>query len=561
MSYSMTRKRKPHNEELYKKRKIFLSVVIIVAVVLVIFLGYGVKQLTYNKVYNGVYINSVDVSGLTREELSGKIPELFDKRLSKEITLKIDSAEYTFDSLLLSPAIDVNEMTNMAFDCGRDVGLIKRFGAIRNLKKNPVDIPFLLTFNNNELQKIIDTAIAPLDVTAVPNKIDYGKDSLIITRGTAGNGVLFDEVKASIESCILNNDNIAEVDFKHIEPEEITYDYILRYTSDTPISADYTIENHRIRYKESQPGVSFSKDDLDTAIKNASGDTINVPAKITQPELTLDELNETLLAHELGKFSTDYSSSSNDRAYNIKLACEKINGYILAPNEEFSYNDVVGPRTVERGFRIANVYVGNTVQPGIGGGICQVSSTMYNAVVFADLEITARRNHTLPVSYVPMGRDATVSYGSTDFKFKNNTNMPLEIRAIAQNGINTITIVGTDEHPERTIKIESVKTGTSSPKVIIEKDAQLPEGEIKIEAEGTNGSSYVTYKVVYENGTEISRNTLAKSTYKGKDRIEIHGTKKVEVPVVPEPEIPEVPDVEVPTENNGEVDIGEAPAE
>ena len=533
MSASMTEKK-------YKKRRILLAVILCIAIALVIFLGFFIKQITYQKIYNGVYINSVDVSGLTKEELSAKIPEIFDGRLSKEITLKIDSAEILFDTLTLSPAIDVEKMADEAYSYGRQEKWFFRLGEISDLKKNPKTIPYYLTFNDGELQKTIDKTCESLDVTAVPNSIEYGDDSLIITRGKAGNGVLYNEVKKAIEDCILGDGNIAQADFKYIEPEEITYDYIKRYTSDKPIEAGYTIENHRITFTESQPGVSLSKSDLEEAVKDADGNVIKVPAKITQPKVTSEQLHSEILAHELGKYTTDYSSSSNDRAYNIKLACEKINGYVLAPGEEFSYNDVVGPRTVERGFRIANVYVGNTVQPGIGGGICQVSSTMYNSVVFADLEITARRNHTLPVSYVPLGRDATVSYGATDFKFKNNTNYPVEIKAIAEGGLNTIIILGTDEHPEREIKIVTSQTGTSSPKVIVEKDPELPEGEIKVESAGTNGSSHISYKVVYENGVEVSRKQLAKSVYAGKDRVEIHGTKKIEIP--PEPVVPETPE-------------------
>lgn len=544
MSASMTEKK-------YRNRRILLAVILCIAIALVVFSGYCIKQLTYNKIYNGVYINSVSVSGLTRDELLAKIPEIFDRRLSKTITLKIDNSEYTFDTLTLSPAIDVEKMTDLAYNYGRSKKIFLRLGEISDLKKNPKNIPFYLTFNEIELQKTIDKACATLDVTAVPNSIEYGEDSLIITRGKAGNGVLYNEVKASIEACILGDSDIAVADFKYIEPEEITYDYIMRYTTDKPIEADYTIENHRIVFTESQPGVSLSEGELEKAVKESIGDVIKVSAKITQPKTTSEKLHSEILAHELGKYTTDYSSSSADRAHNIKLACEKINGYVLAPGEEFSYNDVVGPRTVERGFRIANVYVGNTVQPGIGGGICQVSSTMYNSVVFADLEITARRNHTLPVSYVPLGRDATVSYGATDFKFKNNTNFPVEIRAIAESGLNTIIILGTDEHPEREIKIVTSQTGTSSPKVIIEKDPELPEGEIKVESKGTNGSSHISYKVVYENGVEISRTQLAKSVYAGKDRVEIHGTKKAEVtptePLVPAPHEPNpVPEQETP---------------
>ncbi len=535
MSASMTRK----NAGRYKNRRIFLAVIICITIILVILSGLLVKKLTYNKVYNGISINNISVSGLTRDELIEKIPEIFDKRLSKTVTLKIDDVEHTFDTLELSPAIDVEKMVKNAFGYGRSGSFIDRIRDINSLKKSPVDFPFLLIFDDIELQKIIDSTISTLDVTAISNKIEYGDDTLIITRGKAGNGIEFSEVRSAIEDCILNDKDVAAVDFKYIEPEEITYDYIKRYTLDKPINADYKIENHRIKYTESQPGVILLEDDLTKALKNSNSDVIKVPAKIIKPTTSSEQLKSTLLAHELGKYTTDYSSSSADRAYNIKLACEKINGYVLAPGEEFSYNDVVGPRTIEHGFRIANVYVGNTTQPGIGGGICQVSSTIYNAVVFSDLEVTSRKNHTLPVSYVPLGRDATVSYGAIDFKFKNNTNMPIQIKAIAENGLNSIIIMGTDEHPERSIKIETTQTGTSAPKVVIEKDPEMLEGEIKVDSNGTNGSSHISYKVVYENGVQVSRTQLAKSVYAGKDRVEIHGTKKVVEEIPATPDIPE----------------------
>lgn len=536
-----------------KNQKIIITAILCFAVILLSFSGYAMYQLTYDKVYKGVSVEGVDVSGLTKKELAAKIPEIFEKPLSKTITLKIGETTHTFESLSLIPALDTETMTDEAFSYGRSKKFLARLGEISSVKKEKPSVEFKLCFDNTEVQKLIDTTTKDMDITAIPNKIEFETNALVITKGKAGNGVSFDEVKAAIEDCILGDGDVAEVEFKHIEPEEVTYDYIMRYVAEKPIDATYSVENHRIRFTESKPGVSLDKKSTEKTIKDSDGNTITIPAKIKQPAVTLESLKGKILADELGTYNTDYSSSSNDRASNIKLACSKINGYVLAPGDEFSYNDVVGPRTTEHGFKVANVYVGNTVQPGIGGGICQVSSTMYNSVIFADLEITERRNHTLPVSYVPMGRDATVSYGTTDFKFKNNTNYPVEIRAIAENGINTVTILGTDEHPDREIKIITSCTGTSSPKVIINKDPELLEGEVKVESSGSNGSSYVAYKVIYENGTEVSRTQLPSSTYRGKDRVEIHGTKKPEaVPeIVPEnpasptePTTPPVPETE-----------------
>ena len=549
MASKSTRRPGAKSKKTFERKKIILAVILCFAVVLVSFSGYVAYQLTYDKVYKGVSVEGVDVSGLTQKELAAKIPEIFEKPLSKTITLKISDSSHTFESLSLIPALDVEAMTDEAFSYGRNKKFLARLGEIGSVKREKPSVDFKLCFDNAELQKLIDITTKDMDVTAVPNKIEFESDALVITKGKAGNGVSFDEVKAAIEDCILSDGDVAEVEFKHIEPEEVTYDYIMRFVAEKPIDATYSVENHRIRFTESKPGVSLDEKTVEKTIKSSKGDTITIPAKIQQPTVSLESLKGKILADELGTYKSDYSSSSNDRASNIKLACSKINGYVLAPGDEFSYNDVVGPRTAEHGFKVANVYVGNTVQPGIGGGICQVSSTMYNSVIFADLEITERRNHTLPVSYVPMGRDATVSYGSTDFRFKNNTNYPIEIRAIAENGINTVTILGTDEHPEKEIKIVTSCTGTTSPKVVINKSSELFEGEIKVESSGSNGSSYVAYKVVYENGVEKSREKLPSSTYRGKDRVEIHGTKKREempeiVPINPANPAEPVPETE-----------------
>ena len=172
----------------------------------------------------------------------------------------------------------------------------------------------------------------------------------------------------------------------------------------------------------------------------------------------------------LATYSTKYNAGDSNRSYNIALACKKINGVVLGPGDIFSYNDTVGPRTASRGFRTANVYVGNKVEPGIGGGICQVSSTLFNTAVLSDLNIVYRTNHSLTVSYVPLGRDATVSDGSIDFKFENSTGEPIKIVASASGGTNTISIYGKKQNPNRTISMTTERTATYPANLVQKKD-------------------------------------------------------------------------------------------
>ncbi len=514
-----------------KKRILWVLIVALAAISVIAASVHVTKTLAYPNVYEGVYIGETAVGGMSQEELIKVIPSLAKVQTDGEIVIQIGGIEKAVSVSSLSPVWDFEQMTEQAMAAGRTKSGFARLFEIAGLAKNPVTVPLMLSYDEFMLQETIDSLSADLNITAIDNKIEIGENSVTVTRGTPGRGIDYQKAKSHITDCLLSDKTTVSLQVEEIDPEEITVDFINRHTKQEPKEATYSVVDHRLVITQSNPGVIIDEKDGKEAIKNAAGESvITVPARVTHPTVTTEQLKATLLSEKLGTYSSDFSSSSADRAHNIQLACSKIDGYVLAPGEEFSYNDVVGPRTTAHGFRMANVYVGNTVQPGIGGGICQVSSTMFNAAVYADLEITARRNHTLPVDYVPMGRDATVSYGATDFKFKNNYETPILVRAECIGRKNVITIYGTNERPGQEIKIETQRTGTSSPKVVKKEDATLPEGTIKVESAGTNGSSYIAYKVVYENGVKVSSKVLCKSTYAGKDRVELVGTMKMPEP-------------------------------
>ena len=530
-----TRRRKA-KKKLIQQREMFVGIIAAIVVFFVGMLIYNISLLNYSKVHKGVSINGESVSGLTEEELLGKLSEMFDFSHVYDITIKVEDAEETVSTLALAPAPDTDAMLRAAMNCGRSQKGFSRIGEIKRLKKEPVNIPYMLAFDEDVLQDVLDDISDKLNISASENKIEIGQDCIYITRGVSGRGLIYNDVKQAVSECILNDDEIVNLSLTDIQPEEITIDLLKRHTHETPQDSTYTIQDHKLLFTESHPGVKFREKEVKRAIKEANGRSqFTVPAIITQPKATIESLRQELLGDVLGTFSSDFSTSSNDRAHNIKLACSKIDGYVLAPGEEFSYNTVVGDRTLEAGYKMANVYVGSEVQPGIGGGICQVSSTMFSAVVFADLEVTERRNHSLPVSYVPMGQDATVSYNSIDFRFKNTYDTPSEIGAICEGRKNIITIRGKKKNHERTIEMISEKTGTIEPKVVQKKDPTLLEGKTKVEEKGSSGSTYVTYKIVKENGKEILREVLCKSTYKAKDRVELIGTKQPESKPEPAP--------------------------
>lgn len=209
---------------------------------------------------------------------------------------------------------------------------------------------------------------------------------------------------------------------------------------------------------------------------------------------------------------------------NLRLAASKINGTVLLPNEEFSYNSVVGERTINAGYKMAATYSNGAVVDGLGGGICQISSTLYDAVVMANLKITTRRNHQFVTSYVPAGKDATVVWGSQDFKFVNSRKNPVRITATVQGGVATVQVWGIKEEVEYDISIETKKIATIEPTTQYVQDPSLPAGQQKVVQAGSNGRKVEAYKVTKLNGQVVSTTLLSRDTYNAMKRIVHVGT-------------------------------------
>ena len=227
---------------------------------------------------------------------------------------------------------------------------------------------------------------------------------------------------------------------------------------------------------------------------------------------------------------------------------------MLRSGEEFSYNKVVGARTVAAGYKNAKIYSAGQVVDGLGGGICQVSSTLYNAALLANLEITERRNHQFVTSYVEAGRDATVVYGSTDFKFKNTRKYPIRIVATAKNGILTMTIYGIKEENEYTFKFTPKVLATTPYQTQYIDDNTLPEGTEKVKQKGAVGKKVQTTITKFLNGKVVSSEVLSVDTYTPMTRIILRGTKKVSSQT-------STPTVETPTDTTETTPEPEAPSE
>lgn len=241
------------------------------------------------------------------------------------------------------------------------------------------------------------------------------------------------------------------------------------------------------------------------------GETVQIPMTYIVPEILGDGV---YFRDELGFCETPHTNSEN-RNTNLRLVCEALDGHILQPGEEFSYNGVVGERTAEKGYKPAPAYSGIATVNSIGGGVCQGSSTLYYAALVADLEIVERVNHGFRSSYIPIGLDATVSWNGPDLKFKNNTHFPIMIKAEVADGFMRMWLYGTDEK-DYYVKLESKVTGYSKAENIyqdVSPDSGYVDGQ-RISS-GTDGYYAASYSCKYDKETDelISRDLIARSSY------------------------------------------------
>ena len=298
-------------------------------------------------------------------------------------------------------------------------------------------------------------------------------------------------------------------------------DEIAAYVTREPVNAQIQSFDYNTRtftFTESQPGVTLDSEALYQRIIAAldrweKGVTVTADPIITEPEITTAEITERFTL--ISAYTTKTTSESN-RNTNIRLACEAINGTALMPGQTFSFNEATGQRTTAKGYKSAGAIAAGQSIEEVGGGICQVSSTLFNAVARADLEITSRSPHAWPSTYVNIGEDATVNWPNLDFKFTNNTNSPVFIITYYKDRKMSAEIWGLSLGEGVKIDLEStiVKTTYPPSEAKYVYNPELPYGMSETTVKARTGYVVETYKVWYKDNVETSRELMHKSTYK-----------------------------------------------
>ena len=490
-----------------KKRNIIITVIVIsiVAVIALIFSTiFAFLNINKEEILDGVSIQRIDVSGLSYEDYKA-----------------------TLNPTLMEVNYNIEKAVDEAYNLGRGENIfVNNYQILMTLiqKKN---INIEMTLNEEVTRQSIEDIGVNLPGIVIESSYSVEDDELIITKGEPGIVIdtdkLLEQVKEILNNTDTENQNII-IPVLEKEPESIDIDKIYEEVHTEPQDAYYTEEPFAV-YPEVE-GIDFDLESAREMLKEDKEEYV-IPLIITKPEKTLEDIGEKAFPDELATFTTRYDASDTDRTTNLKLACEKLNGTVVLPGETFSYNDTLGPRTVAAGYKNAKIYEAGQVVDGLGGGICQISSTLYNTALKANMEIVERRNHQFVTSYVPAGRDATVVYGSTDFKFKNTRAYPIRIVASAQNGVATVTFYGIKEDTEYTFTFSTKTIATIPYSTQYIDDSSLEEGKEVVQQRGTNGLKTQTYMTKMLEGKVISTTLLSTDTYNAMARIVRRGTKKV----------------------------------
>ena len=395
-----------------------------------------------------------------------------------------------------------------------------------------------------------------------PEKIDFYYDidkTVNEAYSLNRNGNFLEDLKKTIKS-LIGQKNITNLSIKYNSNKFKSY--MKDISKDIDISmenAELKIEGYNnIKIKSDVEGIDL---DIEKSMNNSitelkkGNSSIDLVVNKIKPNVTEENLKN--IDTVLGTYSTKFNSSVAGRSHNIALAAKSTSEVLLMPGESFSYNKHTGNRTISNGYKNAPVIVQGVVQEGVGGGVCQVSSTLYNAVLYAGLEIESIKNHSIPSSYVDKGRDATVSYGSIDFVFKNNLSYPVYVKNSVYGNNVTCTIYGSSKDKQ---KIEILTNTDSVSEAPIKKvdDPTLPKGEEKKLESGRNGYTVSTYRIYKDsNGNLLKKEKVYVSYYPKKQGVVAVGT--METPVVEEqtPTVEEIPSDEVVTPENEAINLEE----
>lgn len=482
-----------NKKEKNKKKKtwlrVLLTIIILTLIGVILSTVLSLINLNNTKLMRGIYVNGTDISNLSKQEAINKLNDSINGD-SNVITVYRNGVTDTIQLSEIGGSFDAEKIVEEAYKIGREGNIVKCNYDIMFAQLFKKKIKANLNYDEELFEKRLEKTSLKMPDVALNASYVIDGDKLIIKSSTAGYKIKKDEFENKMKEAFSTGEKSFEIPTEKVDRQEIDIDKIYKEVYKQPVNAYYTTEPQAI-YKE-EKGLDFAIT-LDEAKKiiHEDKEEYEIPLKELEPSIKVKDLDDGAFPNLLATFTTYYGTGDTGRCHNIYLAAKSITQTVVMPGETFSYNNLIGECSPRTGYRESTIYLNGELSTGIGGGICQVSTTLYNAVVRANLEIVQRRNHSLSVTYVPLGQDAMVSIGSSDFQFKNNRDYPIKVVAYTGTGSITCQIYGLKNDVEYDVKLVT--------NVISKTDTK---------------TKTQTYKILYQNGKEVSRTLLSTDTYK-----------------------------------------------
>ena len=519
-------------------------------------------------IFPGVCVAGVPVGGMSRQDALSLLEENLGQ-VSGQVTLPLEYGHWTGEITAAAVQVDEQATADQAWKTGRENFILQGASYLAHQLGAEDQVGLTLAWTSSgksQLEAEMDEA--DLQVGGALTNATYAMegDKLLLTKGVTG--VTIDREAAepmvmaamteAVSDAMQGGSAAVEpvvLPAHETTPQEPDFDAMYQELHAEAKSAE--IDPETLEVSDHVVGVDFDVNQAKTLFDAAAeGETVEIPLTITQPEETKEGLEGKLFRDLLGEGTSRVGGSAN-RKSNVKLSAQACNGVVLMPGEIFSYNNTTGSRTADKGYLGAPVYSGGASVEGIGGGICQTSSTIYYAVLHTPLEIVERHAHMYAVGYVPDGMDATVWYGSSDFRFKNNTNYPVKVvtESYDKNGSRylTVKIYGTNEDGRYAVP-QRTQYDWIAPTTQYKADSSVPRGTTRVDSvqNAYTGLKAQTYRYIYaEDGTLLEKQDMGVSSYKMRPRTILYNpadgdpsqpASKPETPTVPEtPEVPETP--------------------
>ncbi len=538
-----------------------ITVATLVALVILGGLGYALMVHSSGDILPGVSVAGVDVGGMSREEAKAAVQQAVNATYGTEtLTVTLPDRTLSFAPADTKASVDVDKAVEAAWNYGRDGGIfqtLKQSLTAATEVLHTVDMGSALSIDEEYIRSTIDATAAEVkserkDSTyevvesEVAQPAEGGAEGETVTEtipteviihvGTSERSLDADGLYDAVMTAYMNND-FTPLEYNYEETRYTQVDLDALYKEMCTDMADAYYDKDKKEIVDEVEGYGFdlaaAKQKQDMA---EEGTDLSITLSAVEPEVTRAKLEETLFHDVLGSSDTPYPYNPG-RTTNLDLACKAIDGTILNPGDVFSFNDIVGERTAAKGYQAAIAFVNGTSTPEVGGGICQVASTIYHATLLADLNIVERLEHMYTVDYVPLGMDATIYWGSNvDFKFSNSTNNPIRIDAYLKDGKVHIGLVGTKES-EYTVKLDSKTISTTQWKDVTQVDETKPADYKQVTVTPYTGYKTVTYKQYIDaDGNPVSdweKVQFPNSTYQKRDRVTVIGKQEEEKPEEP----------------------------